>query len=137
MAVSARAPIERPWKAPWAATMCFRPVRRVSLKPASLASVPELVKKTRPVSPPGTRASSASASSTCGWEVKKLETWPRDSIWEVTAETSAGWAWPSALTAMPASRSMYSLPSSSHTWAPSPRVRTSLGAPKVFIIAPA
>ena len=39
----------RPWKEPSAATRWVRPVRRVSLKAASLASVPELVKKTRPV----------------------------------------------------------------------------------------
>ena len=38
----------------------------------------------------------------------------------MTASTRAGWAWPSALTAMPPSRSTYSLPSSSQTWAPSP-----------------
>ena len=38
----------RPWKAPSAATTWVRPVRRVSLNAASLASVPELVKKTLP-----------------------------------------------------------------------------------------
>ncbi len=121
----------RPWKAPSAATRRVRPVRRVSLSAASLASAPELAKKTLPVA--GTRASSRSASSTCGWEVKKLETWPRVDSWAVTASTRAGWAWPSALTAMPPSRSTYSLPSASHTWVPSPRVSTSFGGPKVFI----
>ena len=46
--VSASEPMVRPWKEPSAATRWVRPVRRVSLKAASLASVPELVKKTRP-----------------------------------------------------------------------------------------
>jgi hypothetical protein len=44
--VSASDPIVRPWKEPSAATSFVRPVRRDSLKAASLASVPELVKKT-------------------------------------------------------------------------------------------
>ncbi len=61
----------RPWNEPSATTMRVRPVRRVALNAASLASVPELVKKTRPSWP--TRSSSFSASSTCGLEVKKLE----------------------------------------------------------------
>ena len=38
----------RPWKPCSAATSWVRPVRRVSLNAASLASVPELVKKTLP-----------------------------------------------------------------------------------------
>ena len=38
----------RPWKPPSAATTWVRPVRRVSLNAASLASAPELVKKTLP-----------------------------------------------------------------------------------------
>ena len=37
--------------------------------------------------------------------------WPSVCSCSVTAATSAGWAWPSALTAMPPSRSTYSLPS--------------------------
>ena len=44
-------PIERPWKAPSIAISFVRPVRRVSLNAASLASVPELAKNT--VEPPG------------------------------------------------------------------------------------
>ena len=129
---SARAtPMVRPWKEPSAATRCVRPVRRVSLKAASLASVPELVKNTRPSA--ATSESSRSASSTWGALVKKFETWPRVASCSVTAATSAGWAWPSALTAMPPSRSTYSLPSASQTCAPSPRTRTSFGGPKVFI----
>ena len=122
----------RPWKAPSAATRCVRPVRRVSLNAASLASVPELVKKTF-AGPASSRETSLSASSTWAGLVKKFEMWPSVCSWVVTASTSAGWPWPSALTAIPPSRSTYSLPRSSHTWAPSPRTRVSLGGPKVFI----
>ena len=46
-----------------------------------------------------------------------------------TASTSAGWACPSELTAMPAIRSRYSLPSASQTRAPSPRVSATGGTP--------
>ena len=69
--------------------------------------------------------------------VKKFETCPRVRSWVVTASTRAGWAWPSALTAMPPKKSTYSRPSSSQTWAPSPRTSASRGGPKVFIRAPA
>jgi hypothetical protein len=133
--VSASEPMVRPWNEPSAATRCVRPVRRVSLKAASLASVPELVKNTRPSAP--TSDSSRSASSTWGALVKKFETWPSVVSCSVTAATRAGWAWPRALTAMPPSRSTYSLPSASQTCAPSPRARTSFGGPKVFMTAPA
>lgn len=34
----------RPWKPPWVATMCGRPVSRPILKAPSLASAPELQK---------------------------------------------------------------------------------------------
>jgi hypothetical protein len=68
----------RPWKLPSATTTWVRPVRRVSLNAASLASVPELVKKTLPAPGPWpSRVRSFSASSTCGALVKKLEMWPR------------------------------------------------------------
>jgi acetylornithine aminotransferase len=66
---------------------------------------------------------------------KKLEAWPRVESWVDTASTRAGWAWPRALTAMPASRSTYSLPSASQTWAPRPRTSASAGGPKVFMTA--
>ena len=68
---------------------------------------------------------------------KKLETCPRVDSCRVTASTTAGWAWPRALTAIPPRRSTYSLPSSSQTWAPLPRASTSCGGPKVFISAAA
>ena len=72
---------------------------------ASSASAPELQKNT--FDPAGAPASesSRSASSTCGTEVKKFDTctsWPACLD---TAATSAGWLWPSALTAMPPTRS--------------------------------
>ena len=85
----------RPWKAPSAATMPVRPVRRASLMAASSASVPELQKKTaEPVGRVRRASSSRSASSTCGIEVKKFDTctsWP---ACLETAATSAGWLWP-------------------------------------------
>ena len=95
----------RPWKPPSAATMRVRPVRRDSLTAASIASVPELAKKTaEPDGAPAT-SSSRSASSTCAVVVKKLETCTSRAAWALTAATTAGCAWPSTLTAMPASRS--------------------------------
>ena len=58
----------RPWKAPSVATTWVRPVRRVSLSAASLASAPELVKKTLPRAGErrSERSRSRSASATCG-----------------------------------------------------------------------
>ena len=56
-------------------------MRRVSLSAASLASAPELVKKTLPPVGRPIRASSRSASATWGSVAKKLETWPRVRSW--------------------------------------------------------
>ncbi|KFC52450.1 hypothetical protein GY12_05060 [Micrococcus luteus] len=109
----ARAPIVRPWKARSSAITRVRrpdgssaPWRRASLNAASLASVPEFAKNT--VEPAGAPASSSrrSARRICGSEVKRLDTWPSVAICSDTARTSAGWPWPSAFTAMPASRSV-------------------------------
>ena len=109
------------------------------MKAASLASVPELARKVLEV--PGraegkTSPSSSSARRTWAGEVKKFEMWPSVETCSLTAATTAGWAWPRQFTAMPASRSMYSVPSASHTWAPRPRTRTRAGVPKVFMTAP-
>ena len=124
----------RPWNASCIATTPERPVSRVSLSAASLASAPELEKNTRASTSAGViRATSRSASSTCGGLVKKLETWPSVRTCALSASTTAGWPWPRVLTAMPPSRSTYSRPWSSHTWAPSPRTSASLGGPKAFI----
>ena len=82
-----------------------RPVRRVSLTAASIASVPLLAKNTAdPLGAPAMR-SRVSASSTCGSVVKKLDTWMSWAACLVTASTRAGWPCPRVLTAMPASRS--------------------------------
>src|SRR5699024_8850480 len=56
--------------------------------------------------------------------------WPRARACSALAAVRAGWAWPSALTAMPASRSRYFLPDASQTYEPSPRTRSSRGEPK-------
>src|SRR3546814_5485584 len=123
----------RPWNPCSIATTCVRPVRRVSLKAASLASVPELEKNTLPDPWAPSSASSFSASSTCGAVAKKFDVCPSVPSCVLTASTSAGWAWPNEFTAMPPRKSRYSLPSTSHTREPSPRASTSLGAPNVFI----
>ena len=70
--------------------MRLRPVRRESLIAASVASVPELAKKTP--DPAGAEATdrSRSASAIAGSEVKKFETWMADSACLATACTSAG-----------------------------------------------
>ncbi len=47
-AVSDSAPIVRPWKAPSTETRWVRPVSRLILNAASLASAPEFEKNTRP-----------------------------------------------------------------------------------------
>ncbi len=117
----------RPWKPPSVATMCVRPVRRPILNAASFASAPELEKKTRPGRPE--IWISRSARATGGSATYRLETWPREATWRDTASTIAGWAWPSAFTAMPPTKSAYSLPSASHTFAPWPRTSDSLGMP--------
>ena len=62
--VRASAPIVRPWKAPSAVITSGRPVSRLILKAISLASAPELQKKTRPGRPAS--SSSRSASSDAG-----------------------------------------------------------------------
>ena len=78
---------------------------------------------------------SSSARVICAGVAKKFDTCPRVLSCAVTASTTAGWAWPRQLTAIPASRSVYWAPSASHTRAPRPRTRTRCGAPKVFMTA--
>src|SRR5699024_9535661 len=132
-AVSASEPIVRPWKAPSMAMMNGRPpppARRAILNAASLASVPEFEKNT--ADPSGRSRISCSFSARPIWagEVKKFEMWPSVLACSAIAAVQAGWAWPSALTAMPASRSRYFLPDASQTYEPSPRTRSSWGEPK-------
>ncbi len=107
--------------------------RRASLKAASLASVPEFVKKTFEPAGALLSASSFSARAICVGLVKKLETCPSVASWLAITEVTNGWAWPRALTAMPPSRSRYSLPSASQTRQPAPRTRTRCGVPKTPI----
>jgi len=47
----------------------------------------------------------------------------------VTASMIAGWRWPSTLTAMPPRKSMYDLPFTSVTTAPSPLASATAGVP--------
>ena len=95
----------RPWKAPSAATMPVRPVRRLSLMAASITSAPELAKNTADPSGAPAMAISRSASEIWASEVKRLEMWMASAACLDTALTSAGWPWPSALTAIPPTRS--------------------------------
>jgi hypothetical protein len=104
--------------------------RRASLKAASLASVPELVKKTLEPAGAMLSARSFSARAICVGLVKKFETCPRVASWLEITEVTNGWACPRALTAIPPSRSRYSLPSASQTRQPAPRTRTRWGVPK-------
>ena len=101
---------------------------------ASLASVPELAKNTRPPPvPPGkvapSRLSSRSASATSPSCTNRLEVWARVATCLLTASTTAGWACPSELTAIPANMSVYSRPSASQTRHPAPRASASGGSP--------
>ena len=100
--VTASAPMVRPWKDPSIATRRVRPVRRLTLNAASLASAPELARKTLP---PPAASERRSASRICGSEAKKFERCPRALSCLATAFTTAGCACPRALTAIPASRS--------------------------------
>ena len=75
----ASAPIVRPWKPPAAATTSVRPVRRVSLKAASLASAPELAKKTLPGLP--SQLQQGLGQLDLPALVKKLEMWPSVLSW--------------------------------------------------------
>ena len=110
-----------------------RPVALVILNAASLASVPELVKKTFASPGAPTMATSRSANATWAGVAKKFDTCPRVAIWPVMADSTVGWAWPSAVTASPDNRSRCLRPSASQTYGPSPRTRTRFGVPKVFI----
>ena len=69
------------------------------------------------------------ASATPGSCTNRLELCASLAAWLLTAVTMAGGAWPSALTAMPAIRSRYWLPSASQTRHPAPRARASGGVP--------
>ena len=68
---------------------------------------------------------SSLARWTCGALWKMLETCSSVAAASRMAPVTTGWQWPSEVTAMPEVKSRYSLPSLSHTRAPSPRTSTS------------
>ena len=72
--VNASEPMVRPWKAPCAATILVRPVSRLILNAASLASAPELQKKT--LAGASSWATRASASAIPGSVAYRFEVWP-------------------------------------------------------------
>ena len=72
---------------------------RAALMAHSMASVPELVKKTTSAKVLSVRAE---ASFTCSGIVKMLETCQSLSAWALRAAMSLGCEWPRAFTAMPA-----------------------------------
>ena len=80
----------------------FVPHFRASLIAASLASAPELQKKTREGNDSST---SRRASSICGRVRYRFDVWISSADCRLTAATTSGWAWPSRLTAIPATRS--------------------------------
>src|SRR4051794_8800546 len=119
--VALSAPYVRPWKPPWTETIS-PPGRRLraSFSAASLASAPELEKKTPP---PSERSTSRAASRSPGSLKYRLPTCMSRSVCSRTAATTAGWQCPRLVTEMPHRKSRYSLPSASHRRAPSPRTK--------------
>jgi hypothetical protein len=122
----------RPWKPPRVATIpvapsprLARPHRLATLMAASLASAPELDRKTL-ASPPKC-PTSRSASSTWGPVKYRLEVCPRVPSWALTASTTRGWACPAATTAIPPRKSRYSRPRASHSRTPRPRTNSTGG----------
>src|SRR4029450_1123248 len=93
---------------------------RASLMAVSLASAPELEKKTRSAK----ECSHRSWARCACWGVwKMLDPLRRVAACSLRVPPTLGWLWPSAVTEMPPVKSRYSLPSESHTREPSPRTR--------------
>src|SRR5829696_3866026 len=88
---------------------------RIRWTASMVASVPELAK--RHSGTPKRRASSSATTmaSEVGWAK-----WVPLATRSLTAATTAGWAWPTAMTPKPPCRSTYSLPSASQTREPRP-----------------
>ena len=105
------APNVRPWNAPRKAMIPGRPVtRRASFRAASMVSEPELRNSTES-SGSGNVSASIAASRTVGSEKPIAWTGPMSrSTCAWTAAVTRGWAWPSAVTAMPLAKSRYSRP---------------------------
>jgi len=100
----------RPWNEPYAASTWWRsgppwrwPWRRASLMAHSLASAPELEKKTRP--PPPSSWSRRAARRGWSHSGNRFETWRRVRAWSASASATAGWACPSDVTAIPPRKS--------------------------------
>ena len=117
------------------ATILVRPVSRVTFSAASLASLPEFAQE---------RARGEAAAGQGVQALGQLDLRHRgEQVRHVHQRGrllgdrphQARVAVARAPTAMPPSRSRYFLPSTSHTWTPSPRSRTRGGVPKVFIRA--
>ena len=104
--VTASDPMRRPWKEPrnamnpvFSSAPAARAQRRENFIAASLASAPELQKKTLDGKAPAT---SARASSCAGRVAKRLDVWMRPhSRASLSAWATTGEPWPSADTAIP------------------------------------
>ena len=104
--VAASAARVRPWKLPSALTTTWRPRPpnfRATLNAASLASAPELQKKTWP--PPPSSSSMAMAVSVATGLAKKFDTCSSVRACSATASATTGWACPSDVTAKPPRKS--------------------------------
>ena len=104
--VTLAAPNVRPWKPPRKATIPGRPVtRRASLSAASIASDPEFRNMTVSIGS-GSVAASISARVATGWLKPIAPVGPMSrSTWAWIAALTAGWWWPSAVTAIPLAKS--------------------------------
>ena len=108
-----------PWYAPAIFTTSSRPVCARAIRIASITdSVPEFVKRQRGKPKRKDRFSATSTASSVG-----RPKWVPSRWRAVTAAVIAGWAWPCTIALKPLWKSRYSLPSTSQTRAPSPRVR--------------
>jgi hypothetical protein len=72
-----------------------------------MAAAPELQKKTWPADPVAapTSASTWRAASSATGLAKKLETCSSVAAWRLSASVTAGWEWPSEVTARPQRKS--------------------------------
>jgi hypothetical protein len=83
-----------------------------------LASAPELQKNTRSANVASMRRFASRSDDSFVSQFETCQIFPACSV---SARTSAGWQWPSAVTATPLAKSMYIRPSWSQTREPSPR----------------
>lgn len=95
-----------------------------SIRAVSLASVPEVVKKTRASGTPLSWAT-RSASSTIGRFRYSVEEWMIRPACSVTALVTSGRAWAVIVVRIPPKKSRYLVPSAPQTYRPSPWVISS------------